>query len=494
MARAFQEIGAAFTIPAAQAQLAIQFADPARKAKALGIWGASGSLGFIIGLILGGVLTDLLGWRWIFWVSLILSAFVIPAAYFILPRPSPERAANPRPNDRGEESGARRSSKSLFQSVKYRLVRFDALGIALGVPGILLLTCVLSSANSVGWNAVQITTANFIATLLLVLAPQAVLAPYLFRSLSFYLTLILVVNTFAARQALNECSLSAIIIARRFDFFRHPLCPIYMSVLFIPLGVSALNFNMLAGGLVPVLGARIMFILGCSFAIPGVLLFSFVDAGTSSYWHFKFPGMVLYITANFVVVSSASRSDQGAAAGVFNVALQVGGSVVGLAVLTAVAQGVEKRSPTASTWNLDLTLDTHFESYCPVFAVGVRLSPRCIIALPGLGGHAFWSFKARKQEFMWLRDGLRKSVPSARVLVYGYDSRLQKSNFFQSLQDLSWSFAHALLSQIKASVKESGSVRPVVLVSQSLGGLVIKEFNNLTQCLAWKTTDSYKAL
>ena len=50
----------------------------------------------------------------------------------------------------------------------------------------------------------------------------------------------------------------------------------------------------------------------------------------------------VYITANFVVVSSASRSDQGAAAGVFNVALQVGGSVLGLAVLTAVAEGIEK--------------------------------------------------------------------------------------------------------------------------------------------------------
>jgi MFS family permease len=49
----------------------------------------------------------------------------------------------------------------------------------------------------------------------------------------------------------------------------------------------------------------------------------------------------VYITANFVVVSSASKSDQGAAAGVFNVALQVGGSVLGLAVLTAVAEGVE---------------------------------------------------------------------------------------------------------------------------------------------------------
>ena len=66
---------------------------------------------------------------------------------------------------------------------------------------------------------------------------------------------------------------------------------------------------------------------------------------------FTLPGMILYIagigavyiTTNFLVVSSASKSDQGAVAGVFNVALQVGGSVLGLAVVTAVAQGVQEK-------------------------------------------------------------------------------------------------------------------------------------------------------
>lgn len=92
------------------------------------------------------------------------------------------------------------------------------------------------------------------------------------------------------------------------------------------------------------------FILGWGFSIPGVLLFSFIDRDTS-YWRYTFPGMILYIagigavyiTANFVVVSSASAADQGAVAGVFNVALQVGGSVLGLAVITAIAQGIQKR-------------------------------------------------------------------------------------------------------------------------------------------------------
>lgn len=51
----------------------------------------------------------------------------------------------------------------------------------------------------------------------------------------------------------------------------------------------------------------------------------------------------VYITANFVVISSASKSDQGVVAAIFNVALQVGGSVLGLAILTAVAQGMDKK-------------------------------------------------------------------------------------------------------------------------------------------------------
>lgn len=51
----------------------------------------------------------------------------------------------------------------------------------------------------------------------------------------------------------------------------------------------------------------------------------------------------VYITANFVVVSSASKSDQGVVAAVFNVALQVGGSVLGLAIVTAVAQGIDQK-------------------------------------------------------------------------------------------------------------------------------------------------------
>lgn len=358
--RAFQGIGAGFTIPSAQAHVAIHFPGPRARARALGFWAAAGSMGFIAGLILGGVLTALLSWRWIFWVSLILSAAVVPAAHVVLPRAAaeapPAPAADSAPHEAGAapaaaETGAGRETqkKKLFRSIKARMVRFDVLGICLGVPGLLLLTYALTSANTSGWASPPIISTLVLAVALLAAfalqesrASQALLSPRLFRSASFNLTLVLAVATYAVRQA---CSYFLTLQLQSYGN-----SPLRTALLFLPVGVAALLANSVAGRLVPVLGARAMFVLGWALCIPGVALFSFVTPG-SSYWRFTFPGMVLYIvglsavyiTANFVIVSSASRSDQGSVAGVFNVALQVGGSVLGLAVLTAVADGVNDR-------------------------------------------------------------------------------------------------------------------------------------------------------
>jgi len=258
IARAFQGIGAAFTIPSAQAHIALYFTDPTQKAKALGIWGAAGSLGFIIGLILGGVLTAFLGWRWIFYISVIISCIVIPAAYALLPRVRSPRSTTPPPMDGQDTSESiPPPKKALLQSVRDRLVRFDALGISLGIPGILLLTYSLTSANSEGWNDSKIIATLVVSIVLLVIfilhervAPQAILAPHLFRNLSFNLTLILAVNTYAVRQA---CTYFLTVQLQSYG-----ASAIHTSVLFIPLGVSAFIFNTLSGRLVPIFGARAM--------------------------------------------------------------------------------------------------------------------------------------------------------------------------------------------------------------------------------------------
>jgi hypothetical protein len=67
-----------------------------------------------------------------------------------------------------------------------------------------------------------------------------------------------------------------------------------------------------------------------------------------------------------------------------------------------------------------------------------------IIALSGLGAHAFGSFKEQKGNHMWLRDAVPFDFPQARVLLYGYDTRLADSQSFQDLESIASTFRTAL--------------------------------------------------
>src|SRR5437879_1825985 len=68
-ARAFQGFGAAMITPAALSILTTTFAEGKERNAALGAWGAVGAFGAVAGVLLGGVLTDALGWQWIFFVN-----------------------------------------------------------------------------------------------------------------------------------------------------------------------------------------------------------------------------------------------------------------------------------------------------------------------------------------------------------------------------------------------------------------------------------------
>src|SRR5712692_10022380 len=62
LARALQGVGAAAVLPAEQSLLVTIFTDPQERNRAFGIWGALGAAGGAFGLVLGGVLTQVLGW------------------------------------------------------------------------------------------------------------------------------------------------------------------------------------------------------------------------------------------------------------------------------------------------------------------------------------------------------------------------------------------------------------------------------------------------
>ena len=87
--RLVQGVGAAMMLPAALSLLTTTFSDPVDRAKALGFWGALGGLASGLGVLLGGILSDYLNWRWVFFVNPPVCLVVLFAIFRLLPADGP---------------------------------------------------------------------------------------------------------------------------------------------------------------------------------------------------------------------------------------------------------------------------------------------------------------------------------------------------------------------------------------------------------------------
>jgi EmrB/QacA subfamily drug resistance transporter len=123
-ARAAQGAFAALLTPTALSLLAVTFTQPRERAKAFAVFGAIAGAGGALGLLLGGVLTQYLQWRWCLYVNVPIAVTALLASRAVLP-------AGP----------AQRSS------------RLDGPGAALVTAGLVLVVYGLSSAASRGWAA-----------------------------------------------------------------------------------------------------------------------------------------------------------------------------------------------------------------------------------------------------------------------------------------------------------------------------------------------------
>ncbi len=120
-----------------------------------------------------------------------------------------------------------------------------------------------------------------------------------------------------------------------------------------------------------------------------------------------------------------------------------------------------------------MVLDTHFQGLTPLNDVNEGDHIADCLAISGLASHAFGSWQPRGNDktFMWIRDQVPGSVPGARVIVYGYESKLAGSQSFQQISDI----AIGLISQIKANGGAKEDAKPLVFLAHSLGGIVLKE-------------------
>src|SRR3954451_10991501 len=126
-ARLAQGLGAAMTLPAALSILTTMFREGADRHTALGIWGAVGGIASAVGVLLGGLLTEGPGWRWVMFVNPIAAVLVLGGVFRLI-----------------DGEGARK-----------QLHDFDLRGAILATGGMLLLVYTLVKAPTVGWGTAR---------------------------------------------------------------------------------------------------------------------------------------------------------------------------------------------------------------------------------------------------------------------------------------------------------------------------------------------------
>ncbi|KAH7038398.1 uncharacterized protein B0I36DRAFT_316105 [Microdochium trichocladiopsis] len=127
-------------------------------------------------------------------------------------------------------------------------------------------------------------------------------------------------------------------------------------------------------------------------------------------------------------------------------------------------------------------LDSQFLGLTTLFAPPISDHKIDIVAISGLGGYVFGLFKERGGEHMWLRDALPYYIvdpetgrPMARIVIYGYLSPVADSDSMQNVDDIAGQFREQLSGLVVVALGGDPSPRPVVFISHSLGGLVLKE-------------------
>jgi EmrB/QacA subfamily drug resistance transporter len=312
--RAIQGLGAAVISPAALAILTTTFAEGEERNKALAIWGAIAGTGGAVGVLLGGILTDQVGWEWIFFLNVPIGLIVILAGQRVL-----------------HESRVELGSRSL-----------DIAGAILVTAGLTLLVYGLVTTDTYSWTSTRVLgslagaavlLAGFVAVELRAKAP------------------ILPFSIFRLKSLTGANIVGLLLGAAIFSMFF--LLSLYMQQV---LGYSALKAGVayllvasviiVAAGasqaLVTRIGVRSVLITGMVLLVAGLVWFSQVSVH-GSYATDLAPGFILAgigLGFSFVPVQIASligvtHDEAGIASGLINTSQQVGGAL-GVAVLSTI--------------------------------------------------------------------------------------------------------------------------------------------------------------
>lgn len=337
-ARAAQGLGGAVLAPATLSLLTSRFTDPHERRRALGAWSTTAASGVAVGVLAGGVLTDLLDWRWVLFVNVPIGVAVVALASVAL--------------SESRRDGAR--------------VRLDVPGAVLVTGGLAVLVYGIVDTDSHAWGSAR--------TIITLAIGAALLIAFAVVELRLATDPLIPFSVFKRRSLLVANGVAVTIGASLFGayFFLSlymqqvaGFSPLRAGLSFLPVGLATFAGSLFGTRLVARIGFRHQLVLGPAVAAAGLLWLATTLSAGDAYFSHIFGPLILFgigLGLSFVPMTLAATQgvpphQAGLASGLINTTRQVGGAV-GLAALATAASSVTRahhaersvwRSPTDTT-------------------------------------------------------------------------------------------------------------------------------------------------
>jgi EmrB/QacA subfamily drug resistance transporter len=311
-ARAAQGAGAAIAAPSTLALLTTSFPEGHERTRAVALYSAVSGAGGSLGLVLGGMVTDWISWRW----GLFLNVPVGIALIALAPRVLPETERRPG--------------------------RFDLLGAATSTIGMTALVYGFVRAASHGWSD-DVTVASFAASVVL-LAAFAVTELRAEQPIT-------PLRLFASRERSGAYAARVLMVSGMFASFFfmtqylqgvRGYSPLHAGIAFLPMSMVMFSMTRVVPRVTARVGTPRLLVGGLTVAVIGMTWLSRLGEGTAYFPGIALPMVLLglgigsaFIPLTAAGIAGVEPGDAGAASGLVNVAHQLGGSL-GLGILVSV--------------------------------------------------------------------------------------------------------------------------------------------------------------
>jgi EmrB/QacA subfamily drug resistance transporter len=365
-ARAAQGIGGAILAPATLSILVTTFTDPDDRRRALGAWGATAASGAAAGVLVGGILTSLLDWRWVLFVNVPIGIALLAGAWVALPRK--------------EQQGPRKT--------------LDLTGAVTVTAGLAVLVYGIVSTDVHPWVS---------ARTLVTLAVGLVLLGAFFVTETRFATDPLIPMSVFRRRSLSVANGVAVTVGAGIfgTYFFLSLflqnvdgySPLRTGLAFLPVGLLTLVGALVASRIVHIVGARNQLMLGLGVAAVGLLWLSTVQAGDAYLVHVLGPEVLIglgfglsFIPMTLSATAGVPVHEAGLASGLINTTRQIGGAL-GLAIMATVATSVAADHSGAHL-HPDVALTAGYRAAFLIAGCGMVVGVVLAAMLPKLGAPA----------------------------------------------------------------------------------------------------------